>query len=175
MGNPWDVFTLYDTNNDICGYSIESFGSDPPTTGFPPLETPLDPEVTNALTVFTDFLKSQILSETPSLSRLGGVVVNGNVFFTDSRTITECTASSVIESSGTVLVPSSDNYIALDQSGVLDVLSAISVHIQSCYAWAKNILDLVDAAQTVEDIRNIDYETGKPVMWSGQIPSGPLL
>lgn len=63
-GNPWDVYTLYDTNNDICGYSI-SFADDQEiqTTGFPPLETPLDPLTTNALTVFAAFMKLECSNE----------------------------------------------------------------------------------------------------------------
>lgn len=52
--------------------------------------------------------------------------------------------------------------IALDADGMIDVGLAIGQHVNACHGHGLGLKDLIDAAETVEDIAAINIKTGWP-------------
>lgn len=90
------------------------------------------------------------------------------MFFTGNRTISTCLLA-IANSSSTTIVRSVDGFVEMDQVGVAALISAIDSYIQACYTWVKTIIDLVDAAESVDDIRAIDYYSGIPVISTSDV------
>lgn len=174
--NDYIVVTLYDINNDIAAYTagkaaeLENFQ----TTGWSVVPGgPIDSPVT----VLRRAIKSGTRADR-RFAELGGVLVDGKIFMTNSRSITFLTlAASTTTTTALVECLESENniyfeasYVELDSAGISDVLSAINDHFQACYSWHKSICDLADAAETIEDLQAIDLATGLPARVSELVP-----
>lgn len=159
--NDYVVVTAYDTNDEVFSYYAGTAAemANFQTTGYPVRDGPIieTPE---------SVLKAVMKEGTKGLRRgaeLGGVVVNGDVVLTDTRSIVALSLAAGSESEETILVESANNiYIETNSVGATGMLAGVRDHIQVCCAWHKSICDQIDAADTVEELQAIDFSVGFP-------------
>lgn len=96
-----------------------------------------------------------------------GVLVNGNVFPTDSAAQVKYLGILVYASSNPsytgVWKTVNNSYVTLDAAGIHELCEAVKIHIQACFAWEQHITDKIELAETVEQLQAIDMNSGKPV------------
>lgn len=102
-----------------------------------------------------------------------GVMVNENVFSTDIASQVKYVAALI----HTMRNPSfetswktvNNGYVTMKASDIEVTCASVLTYIQMCYAWDQSMLASIAAAKTVEELRSLDLDAGRP---AGCIPQG---
>lgn len=104
-----------------------------------------------------------------------GVLVDGNVFSTDIASQVKYAAALIhcMRNPGftTSWKTANNGYVTLSAADIEATCSSVLEYIQLCYAWDQSMLAKIDAATTVDELRAMDLDEGRP---TGCLPKGTV-
>lgn len=157
------VVPLLDDQGKVAGYAA---GSDAETRKLASMRWSPNANPGSAFDALKAKMKLTLQNERAAAEQ-DGVMVDGNVFSTDPGSQTKYVGILVYVSqapsySGT-WKSHNNGFVTLDAAGVTRLCHAVMAYIEACFAWERDVLALIDAAQTVDELLTIDLDSGKPI------------
>ena len=91
---------------------------------------------------------------------IAGVIINGIHITTDREDqamITAVALSAVVDPAYTTVWKGADGYLTLNAAEILAMARIVGAHVEAAFAEEKRLVDLIDAAQTQEDLDAITW------------------